>query len=59
MIAFIILYEARVIPPPQMIANSFMIEIKQVIGYARDVEVCMCSTMSTCPQVVAICYPPI
>jgi hypothetical protein len=59
MIAFILLYEVGVISPQQMIANSFMIEIKQVTGYARDAEVRMRSTMSTCPRVVAICYPSI
>jgi hypothetical protein len=37
----------------------FAIEIKQVTGYARDVEVLMRSTVSTCPRVGARCYPPL
>ena len=37
----------------------FSIEIKQVTGHARDVEVLMRSTVSTCPRVGARCYPPL
>jgi hypothetical protein len=51
MLAFILyyIYEPRVISPPQMIANKSYVEIKQVTSYARDVEVLMRSTVSTCP----------
>ena len=47
-----------VISPPQMITNNFMIEIKQVTGYAKDAEVLMHTMVSTCPRVGARCYPP-
>jgi hypothetical protein len=31
--------------------------LSRSVGYARDVEVLMCSTVSTCPRVGARCYP--
>jgi hypothetical protein len=33
------------------------IELSRSAGYARDVEVLMRSTVSTCPRVGARCYP--
>jgi hypothetical protein len=33
------------------------IELSRSVGYARDVEVLMHSTVSTCPRVGARCYP--
>ena len=33
------------------------IELSRSAGYAKDAEVLMCSMVSTCPRVGAICYP--
>ena len=36
-----------------------LLRLSRSAGYARDVEVLMHSTVSTCPQVGARCYPPL
>jgi hypothetical protein len=42
---------------PPFVADAFFPSVSRSAGYARDVEVLMRSTVSTCPRVGARCYP--
>jgi hypothetical protein len=43
--------------PPQILLPILLSRLSRSAGHARDAEVLMRSTVSTCPRVGARCYP--